>query len=634
MYEESMISRETLKPVAAILAIGLAIFQIYFTAGFGVMDSQMLRVIHLGTVLTLVFLYFPPIKLAEGEKENPLWLLLDLLLICGAFWSAYFLVSDITYYLERIRYIDPVTDMEAVASTVAVLLVLEATQRVAGLPLVIVSGCFLAYGMWGQYLPGILRHDGVSYKMLCEQLYLVTEGLYGIPLAVSSTMIFAFVMFGCFLQNAGLGQVFLDLACVATRRAKGGPAKVSIFASALFGSISGSAVANVYSTGTFTIPLMKRVGYSPSFAGAVEAVSSTGGQLMPPVMGATAFVMADVTGAGYMAVATAALLPSILYYFSLLMMIHFEAVKKDIGVMPADQIPDPRSVYRRLYHILPILVLIYFLMSGRSVISSAYLGTLSVLIVSSFSSSTRFTFRKLMDTLEGSSRNALMISTCSACAGIIVAMVSITGIGYKFISLITDLGSFNILLLLVLLMFTCFVLGMGVPATPAYIIVATLGAPALMKLGVPTLAAHLFVLYYAILSEITPPVCLSAYAGASIAKASAMETGWRAFRLGIVAYIIPFMFIFQPSLLLIGDTMTVVQSIITAVVGVVALAGGMQGYFVTDCRPVERIMLVIAGLTLLYPGLYTDLLGLGLIAVVALVEFSRRRKVLCSTTKA
>ena len=325
-----------------------------------------------------------------------------------------------------------------------------------------------------------------------------------------------------------------------TRRSKGGPAKVSIFASALFGSISGSAVANVYSTGTFTIPLMKRVGYTPSFAGAVEAVSSTGGQLMPPIMGATAFVMADVTGAGYLAVAKAALLPSLLYYFSLLMMIHFEAVNKNIGIIPADQIPDPRSVLRRTYHILPIIVLIGLLVSGRSVISSAFISIASVIVVSCFSAETRFTPKSLYHTLELSSRNALMISTCSACAGIIVAIVSITGIGYKFISIITDLGQFHILLLLILLMFTCFVLGTGVPATPAYIIVATLGAPALMKLGIPTLSAHMFVLYYAILSEITPPVCLSAYAGASIAGANAMQTGWRAFRLGIVAYIIPF----------------------------------------------------------------------------------------------
>ena len=383
-----MISRDSLKGITSVIAVGLAIFQIYFTAGFGIIDSQLLRTIHLGIVLALVFLYFPPKKLQEGEREHPGWLALDLVLICGAFATAYFLASDIDYYMERIRYVDPVSDAETVCATAAVLLVLEATRRVAGLPLVIVASAFLAYGLGGQYLPGILRHDGVTYKMLCEQLYLVTEGLYGIPLAVSSTMIFAFVMFGCFLQRAGLGQVFLDLACVLTRRSKGGPAKVSIFASALFGSISGSAVANVYSTGTFTIPLMKRVGYTPSFAGAVEAVSSTGGQLMPPIMGATAFVMADVTGAGYLAVAKAALLPSLLYYFSLLMMIHFEAVNKNIGIIPSDQIPDPRSVLRRTYHILPIIVLIGLLVSGRSVISSAFISIASVIVVSCFSAET------------------------------------------------------------------------------------------------------------------------------------------------------------------------------------------------------------------------------------------------------
>ena len=241
-----MISRDSLKGITSVIAVGLAIFQIYFTAGFGIIDSQLLRTIHLGIVLALVFLYFPPKKLQEGEREHPGWLALDLVLICGAFATAYFLASDIDYYMERIRYVDPVSDAETVCATAAVLLVLEATRRVAGLPLVIVASAFLAYGLGGQYLPGILRHDGVTYKMLCEQLYLVTEGLYGIPLAVSSTMIFAFVMFGCFLQRAGLGQVFLDLACVLTRRSKGGPAKVSIFASALFGSISGSAVANLW----------------------------------------------------------------------------------------------------------------------------------------------------------------------------------------------------------------------------------------------------------------------------------------------------------------------------------------------------------------------------------------------------
>ena len=371
-----MISRDSLKGITSVIAVGLAIFQIYFTAGFGIIDSQLLRTIHLGIVLALVFLYFPPKKLQEGEREHPGWLALDLVLICGAFATAYFLASDIDYYMERIRYVDPVSDAETVCATAAVLLVLEATRRVAGLPLVIVASAFLAYGLGGQYLPGILRHDGVTYKMLCEQLYLVTEGLYGIPLAVSSTMIFAFVMFGCFLQRAGLGQVFLDLACVLTRRSKGGPAKVSIFASALFGSISGSAVANVYSTGTFTIPLMKRVGYTPSFAGAVEAVSSTGGQLMPPVMGTAAFLMADLSGAGYLNVAKAALLPAILYYLALLVMIHFEAVKNDLGKLSPDMVPETKSVVSRLYYLVPIAVLILLLGMGRSVVFCANIATL------------------------------------------------------------------------------------------------------------------------------------------------------------------------------------------------------------------------------------------------------------------
>lgn len=373
---------------------------------------------------------------------------------------------------------------------------------------------------------------------------------------------------------------------------------------------------------------MKRVGYTPSFAGAVEAVSSTGGQLMPPIMGATAFVMADVTGAGYLAVAKAALLPSLLYYFSLLMMIHFEAVNKNIGIIPSDQIPDPRSVLRRTYHILPIIVLIGLLVSGRSVISSAFISIASVIVVSCFSAETRFTPKSLYHTLELSSRNALMISTCSACAGIIVAIVSITGIGYKFISIITDLGQFHILLLLILLMFTCFVLGTGVPATPAYIIVATLGAPALMKLGIPTLSAHMFVLYYAILSEITPPVCLSAYAGASIAGANAMQTGWRAFRLGIVAYIIPFIFVFQPALLLTGEFSHVAQALVTSFIGVITLAGGMQGYLMVRCFLWERVLLLAAGIALLYPEIYSDLAGLGVILFIGMLQYLRRGKAL------
>ena len=621
-----MISRDSLKGITSVIAVGLAIFQIYFTAGFGIIDSQLLRTIHLGIVLALVFLYFPPKKLQEGEREHPGWLALDLVLICGAFATAYFLASDIDYYMERIRYVDPVSDAETVCATAAVLLVLEATRRVAGLPLVIVASAFLAYGLGGQYLPGILRHDGVTYKMLCEQLYLVTEGLYGIPLAVSSTMIFAFVMFGCFLQRAGLGQVFLDLACVLTRRSKGGPAKVSIFASALFGSISGSAVANVYSTGTFTIPLMKRVGYTPSFAGAVEAVSSTGGQLMPPVMGTAAFLMADLSGAGYLNVAKAALLPAILYYLALLVMIHFEAVKNDLGKLSPDMVPETKSVVSRLYYLVPIAVLILLLGMGRSVVFCANIATLSIVLLAMLKAETRFTFKSFIEALVASSRGALMVSACCACSGLIVGVLSLTGIGYKFINLITILAGDSLFLLMVYLMLTSFVLGMGIPTTPAYIVVATLGAPALIKAGAPQLVAHMFVFYYAILSFITPPVCVAAFAGAAIAESKAMETGFIVLKLGIVAFIVPYMFVYQPALLGIGETPEIIWAAITAIIGVIGIAGGMQGWLLCSTSAWERVFLLIGGLTLIYPGLSTDIIGFGLLFSVGIVQMLRRRR--------
>lgn len=619
------ITRQTIKPLATAVAIGLSIFQIYFTAGFDVMDAPMLRAIHLGAVMTLIFMWFPPVKVEQGKEEHPLWLVLDAVLICLSIAVAYYLVSQIEYILTRIRYVDPVTTEDMVYGTICILLVLEVTRRTSGWALVVVSGCFLLYALVGEHLPSAISHGGISYEMLMEQLYLLTDGVYGIPLAVASTMIFAFVMFGAFLECSGLSRVFMEISCVATRKSAGGPAKVAIFASALFGTISGSAAANVYGTGTFTIPLMKRVGYSGPFAGAVEAVASTGGQLMPPIMGAAAFVMADLTGAGYLAVAKAALLPSILYYAALFFMIHFEAVGKGIGRMPEELIPPTRDVMKRLYYILPIVILIIFLVVGWSVIFSAFIGTLSVVIVAAFHKDTRFTLSKFLKALEHSARNALMISACCACAGIIVGIMALTGVGYKFINLITTIGGDHLLLLMVLLMLTCIILGMGVPTTPAYVIVATLGAPALMKMGVDPLPAHLFVLYFAILSVITPPVCLASYAGAAIAEAPAMKTGFVAAKLGIVAFIIPFMFVFQPALLLEGELTTVAGAVVTSLVGVIGLSAGMQGWFIAACRAYERVFLVAGGLMLIYPGLVTDLIGCGLIGATVMLQLPRRQ---------
>ena len=404
------------------------------------------------------------------------------------------------------------------------------------------------------------------------------------------------------------------------------PAKVAIFASALFGTISGSAAANVYGTGTFTIPLMKKVGYRAPFAGAVEAVASTGGQLMPPVMGTAAFLMADLSGAGYLNVAKAALLPAILYYLALLVMIHFEAVKNDLGKLSPDMVPETKSVVSRLYYLVPIAVLILLLGMGRSVVFCANIATLSIVLLAMLKAETRFTFKSFIEALVASSRGALMVSACCACSGLIVGVLSLTGIGYKFINLITILAGDSLFLLMVYLMLTSFVLGMGIPTTPAYIVVATLGAPALIKAGAPQLVAHMFVFYYAILSFITPPVCVAAFAGAAIAESKAMETGFIALKLGIVAFIVPYMFVYQPALLGIGETPEIIWAAITAIIGVIGIAGGMQSWLLCSTSAWERAFLLIGGLTLIYPGLSTDIIGFGLLFSVGVVQMLRRRR--------
>lgn len=618
-------SRKTLAPAASLFAVALTLFQIYSTGGFTVLPTPIQRATHLALVMVLVFLWKPAFKYREGAEPLPM-LLLDLCLAGLALAIGAYVVVNNDALLDRLRYVDPVSGMDYFMGISAVILVLEITRRTAGLPLVIVSLLFLLYAFFGQYLPAGLKHNGILHSDLLEQLFLTTDGIYGVPLAAAAGMIFAFVMFGAFLERANMSALFMDLACLLTRRSQGGPAKVSIFASALFGTISGSAPANVYGTGTFTIPLMKRVGYSAPFAGAVEAVASTGGQMMPPIMGAAAFIMADLAGTGYLEIAKAALLPSFLYYLALLAMIHFEAVNRNIGRLPEDQIPPARSVLIRLYYLLPLVALIAAMLLGRSVVSCAFIGIVAVLVLSVFRAETRFTPARFKSALELSAKNALMISSCCACAGIVVAVIALTGVGYKFISFVTMIAGDNLLLLLICLMITSMILGMGVPTSPAYIIVATLGAPALVKAGVPVIAAHMFVFYYAILSAITPPVCVASFSGAAIAGANAMKTGVISVKLGIVAFVIPFMFVYQPALMLQGEPAALLTACITSVIGVLGMAGGLQGYFIARCRMWERPLLVLGGLALIDSGSLTDLIGIGALAAVSLLQLIRTRR--------
>lgn len=618
-------SRKTLAPVASLFAVALTLFQIYSTGGFTVLPTPIQRATHLALVMVLVFLWKPAFKYREGADPLPM-LLLDLCLAGLALAIGAYVVVNNDALLDRLRYVDPVSDMDYFMGISAVILVLEITRRTAGLPLVIVSLSFLLYAFFGQYLPAGLKHNGILHSDLLEQLFLTTDGIYGVPLAAAAGMIFAFVMFGAFLERANMSALFMDLACLLTRRSQGGPAKVSIFASALFGTISGSAPANVYGTGTFTIPLMKRVGYSAPFAGAVEAVASTGGQMMPPIMGAAAFIMADLAGTSYLEIAKAALLPSFLYYLALLAMIHFEAVNKNIGRLPEDQIPPARSVLIRLYYLLPLAALIAAMILGRSVVSCAFIGIAAVLVLSVFRAETRFTPARFKSALELSAKNALMISSCCACAGIVVAVIALTGVGYKFISFVTMIAGDNLLLLLICLMITSMILGMGVPTSPAYIIVATLGAPALVKAGVPVIAAHMFVFYYAILSAITPPVCVASFSGAAIAGANAMKTGVISVKLGIVAFVIPFMFVYQPALMLQGEPAALLTACMTSIIGVLGMAGGLQGYFIARCRMWERPLLALGGLALIDSGSLTDLIGIGALAAVSVLQLLRTRR--------
>lgn len=620
------ISRKTLAPIATVFAIILTLFQIYSTGGFAVIPTPIQRGSHLALIMALVFLWKPAMKYKDGKEPLPM-LLLDICLACVGLAIGAYILTHNEYIMDRLRYVDPLTQLDWIMGITCVLLVLEITRRTAGLPLVIVSVVFLLYALFGQHLPGGLRHNGILHSDLLEQLFLTTDGIYGVPLAAAAGMIYAFVMFGAFLEKANMSSLFMDLACLLTRRSQGGPAKVSIFASALFGTISGSAPANVYGTGTFTIPLMKRVGYSPAFAGAVEAVASTGGQMMPPIMGAAAFIMADLIGVSYLEIAKAALLPSVLYYLALLSMIHFEAVNKNIGRLPEEQIPPTRSVLVRMYYLMPLVVLVAVMLMGRSIVSCALIGIVTVMVLSVFRSETRFDLKRFGSALEQAAKNALMISSCCACAGIVVAVIALTGVGYKFINFVTMLAGDSLLMLMICLMITSMILGMGVPTSPAYIIVAALGAPALVKAGVPVIAAHMFVFYYAILSAITPPVCVASFSGAAIAEANAMKTGWVSVKLGIVAFIIPFMFAYQPALMLQGDLITVGRAALTSIIGVLGLAGGLQGYFLARCFSWERFCLIAGGVLLIDSGGMTDLIGIALLAGIGMLQLIRRRSI-------
>jgi len=491
-----------------------------------------------------------------------------------------------------------------------VLLIIELTRRLAGLALVIIASVFVAYAFAGPWLPGIFEHRGYDVKRFFSYIF-TDNGVLGAPIAISSTYIILFVVFAAFLQTTRVGEYFVNLAFAAAGHRRGGPAKVAIFASGLMGMINGTSAGNVVATGSLTIPLMKKVGYHKKTAGAIEAAASTGGQIMPPIMGAGAFIMAEITGIPYTDIAIAAIIPAILYFVSIYFMVDFEAAKLGMRGMREDELPRFDAMIKKVFLFLPIIILIVALFLGYSVIRAGTLATVAAVVVS-WLTPNRVGVRSVAKAFELAGGMSIQIIAVCACAGIIVGVIALTGVGARFSNLLLGLAEASQLLALVFAMLIAILLGMGMPTTAAYAVAASVVAPGLIELGIQPLTAHFFVFYFAVVSAITPPVALASYAAAGISGANPMETSVASFKIGIAAFIVPFMFFYNSAILMDGTYLQIGQALVTAVVGVFLLSSGVQGWFLGSSAVwFLRILLVIAALFMISGGLITDLIGIG-----------------------
>ncbi len=603
--------------VIAALAITASFFHLY-TAAFGLFFAMKQRAIHWMLMGTIIFLLYPASRKRPRDS-------IDL-------WDWAFAGLLIFGCLNILLNWDAITMREgaAISSDVVIgimmtILVIEATRRTVGWPLPIVAIVAILYAIFGPWLPGMLQHPSFPVSELAPYMYLRTDGIFGVPLGVSATFIFLFVLFGAVLNISGAGKFFIDLAFALTGRSRGGPAKAAVVASALMGSVSGSSVANTVTTGSFTIPLMKSAGYPAHFAGAVEAAASTGGQIMPPVMGAAAFVMAQFLGVSYWSIVVAAAIPACLYFFSIFAMVHFRAGKEGILGIPKEELPVAREILKKGWHLLlPVITLIVFLALGYSAMKAVFWSIILLILTSWIGPrENHMTPKKITQSFIEGGTAAVEVAAACACSGIIIGVVGITGLGLAFTSFIIDLSHGILFLALLLTMVASIILGMGLPTTAKYIILSTLAAPAIHKMGVPMIAAHLFILYFGVIADITPPVALAAYAGAGIAKANAMRTGFAALGLALAGFIVPFMFVYNQALLFQGPIWEVALSSGTAILGVIALAAGVQGFYMKNLNVIERIVLFAVAFALINPGIVTDAIGL---AVLGSMMFFQTRK--------
>ena len=605
-------SQAALRWVVLGIAVAMSLYHMY-VAGFGPPEAIIFRGTHLLFALTLVFLLYPT------RPGRPAWRTLDFALLALGFGFVLHIFTNYDYFINRIIYIDDLTNWDRLYALVAVAIVLEGTRRVIGLALPLTSIAFLVYAV---------AFTNVKPDVLLEQLYLSSEGIFGSTLGVSASYVMLFVLFGAFMERSGTGQLFMDFAMSLTGHTAGGPGKVSVVSSSLFGTVSGSAVANVMVDGPITIPLMKRTGFRPPFAAAIEAVASTGGQIMPPVMGAAAFVMAEFLAVPYLQVALWATIPAVLYYVAVFFAVHFEAKRYGLAGVPRSELPRLGRVMAVRGHLfIPVFIVLFGLILGYSAPLCALAGALACIPVALMRATTRegIQWRSVYDALVDGARNTLGVAMACACAGVVIGVVTITGLGIVFTQFVVALAQNSLILALVLTALAGIILGMGMPTTPSYIVMVSLLVPAVIKLGAITPAAHMFAFYFAILSAITPPVALAVFAAAGLARTDLWTSGWEAMRVAAPSYLVPFMFVYEPSLLMVGDVTTIITSSVTAIVGVICCAAGLMGYLKRECTWWERVLLLAAAALLIKPGYITDVMGLALLGFVLVVQYRGRR---------
>lgn len=620
--------------ITVFISVIFVLFQLYATLS-GAITAQVLRATHLAFVQLLAFLLFPPTK--NSPRNTLPWYDIVLGLIGMACWL-YIVVN----FDSLVRRSGNNTPLDVAVGIVGILVLFESCRRIVGLPIMIIAGSFIVFAFAGKYLPGFLHHRGYSLQRVVCHLFYNTEGIMGTPIGACSTFIFLFILFGALLEKTGIGHFFIDVCNALAGGASGGPAKVAVLSSALLGTVSGSSVSNTVGSGSFTIPMMKRLGYKGEFAGAVEAAASTGGQIMPPIMGAAAFLMAESLGLPYITIVKAAIVPAILYFTGIFITVHLEAKKLGLKGLPKDQLPRFMPLLlRKGYMILPLVVIIYFLCAGKTAVFAALMGIIACVLVGfgvsvsdlAHGRKPSFGGKDIVEIMCTAARNIISVAIACGMAGIIIGIVTLTGLGLRLGNGLVMLAHGKLLLTLVFTMVASIILGMGAPTTANYLITSTITAGAIISLGIEPLAAHMFAFYFGIIADVTPPVALAAIAGAAIAKAKPMKTALNATKLAIGAFIIPYMFVYNSKMLMINaSALSVVMIIITAILGMFGISVALEGYgfnntgFFYNSRKgkatiiafdtVERLLFAIAGLLCVIPETKTDIIGVSLLAVL------------------